>query len=120
MLKEYMSKLPFLQGSQNRRSRPKPPERPPQPEEDLWPEGDPFAAAEPPAEEPPEAPSDSSGGSRPEELFAAGRDAYRAGDYPAALESFLQAAERGTPSPNSCAARCTAGEWARRPATRRP
>lgn len=95
MLKEYMSKLPFLQGSQNRRSRPKPPERPPQPEEDLWPEGDPFAAAEPPAEEPPEAPSDSSGGSRPEELFAAGRDAYRAGDYPAALESFLQAAELG-------------------------
>lgn len=94
MLKEYMSKLPFLQGSQSKRSRPQPPERPPQPEEDLWPEGDPFASP-PLEEEPPAVPSAGSGVSRPDELFAAGRDAFRSGDYPSALTDFLQAAELG-------------------------
>lgn len=87
MLKEYMSKLPFLQVSQPRKPRP---ERTPPPEEDLWPEGDPFAPA-PSEEEPPAGPDTS----RLDELFAAGRDAYRAGDYPTALADFLQAAELG-------------------------
>ena len=38
MLKEYMSKLPFLQGSQNKRSRQKPADpapKPVEPEEEL-------------------------------------------------------------------------------------
>lgn len=94
MLKEYMSKLPFLQGSQSRRSRPQPEERPPQPEEDLWPEGDPFASPQP-EEEPAAGPSGESGVNRSDELFAAGRDAFRGGDYPTALADFLQAAELG-------------------------
>jgi len=104
MLKEYMSKLPFLQGSQNKRSRQQsagPAPKPVEPEEELWPEGDPFADAPAPVEEPAEEPAAGTagealpGGDQSEALFAAGRDAYRAGDYPAALESFLQAAELG-------------------------
>ena len=35
------------------------------------------------------------GGDQPETLFAAGRDAYRAGDHQTALTDFLQAAELG-------------------------
>ena len=57
MLKEYMSKLPFLQGSQNKRSRQQsagPAPKPVEPEEELWPEGDPFADAPAPVEEPAE------------------------------------------------------------------
>ena len=91
MLKEYMSKLPFLQVPQARKPRP---ERTPPPEEDLWPEGDPFAP-DPPEEEPAGGPSGETGGGRPDELFAAGRDAYRNGDYTSALADFLQAAELG-------------------------
>lgn len=92
MLKEYMSKLPFLQGSQSRRNRPQPTERPPQPEEDLWPEGDPFASPQP---EEASAPSAEPDANRLDGLFAAGRDAFRGGDYPSALTDFLQAAELG-------------------------
>ena len=61
MLKEYMSKLPFLQGSQNKRSRQQPAgpaPKPVEPEEELWPEGDPFADAPAPVEEPAEEPAE--------------------------------------------------------------
>lgn len=108
MLKEYMSKLPFLQGSQNKRSRQQPAgpaPKPVEPEEELWPEGDPFADAPAPVEEPVEGPAEEPsagtsgeelpGGDQPETLFAAGRDAYRAGDHQTALTDFLQAAELG-------------------------
>ena len=97
MLKEYMSKLPFLQSSQSksRRKDPQPAGKdapPAETEESLWPEGDPFAPAS--QEEEPTAPA---GPALPEPdgLFAAGADAYRAGDYEAALAAFLQAAAQG-------------------------
>lgn len=93
MLKEYMAKLPFLQTVQNKsRKREQQAERPAPPpaEEPLWPEGDPFAEAAP-------VPEDTAAPAEPEEpdLFAAGREAYRAGDYAAALADFLRAAEQG-------------------------
>ena len=88
MLKEYMSKLPFLQSPQSKKPRP---ERTPPPEEDLWPEGDPFAPAPPEEELPAGTPGEADGG----ELFAAGREAFRAGDHPSALADFLKAAELG-------------------------
>ena len=87
MLKEYMSKLPFLQTSQskNRRTRQPPSaESAPQEEESLWPEGDPFAEEE----TPPAAPAQP-------DPFTAGAEAYRAGDYAAALSLFLQSAGQG-------------------------
>lgn len=89
MLKDYMSKLPFLQPSQGRSHKKE--SEPvagsiPLETEDLWPEGDPFA---PEPSEPAE-PTVSE-----EDSFSTGRDAYRAGDYEAALTSFLRAAEQG-------------------------
>lgn len=98
MLKEYMSKLPFLQAPPSKSRRKDRPGRqmPPMEEEDLWPEGDPFA----PKPQETEAPAalntaDESTAPPQPDLFAAGRDAYRAGDYAAALADFLQAAEQG-------------------------
>lgn len=99
MLKEYMSKLPFLQSSQSkpRRKDPRPTEKdmPPAEEENLWPEGDPFASA--PQETEPEESAVSSDAAATEQpdLFASGADAYRAGDYALALEKFLLAAGQG-------------------------
>jgi len=89
MFKDYVSKLPFLQAKPRRREKPVH-QYLPEAEEDLWPEGDPFASA----------PEETESSSPPDEaceptLFAAGRDAYRAGDYTAALTDFLQAAEEG-------------------------
>lgn len=109
MFKDYMSKLPFLQASQSKVRRRERLERAAaqMEEEDLWPEGDPFApapvdeaAASPdgqPALEgaPPAAAPENPEAPEPPALFAAGRDAYRAGDYGAALEDFLQAAGQG-------------------------
>lgn len=93
MLKDYMSKLPFLQSSQSRSHKKdlKPVEErtPTETEEDLWPEGDPFAP------EPQEPPEPAEPAVSEEDPFNTGRDAYRAGDYEAALTSFLQAAEQG-------------------------
>lgn len=112
MFKEYMSKLPFLQASQSKSRKRERTEREAAPieEENLWPEGDPFAPdpveeAAPsdhpaqdgafPAPMPPEAADEMPAAPQPPALFAAGRDAYRAGDYGAALEDFLRAAEQG-------------------------
>lgn len=102
MLKEYMSKLPFLQSSQNRarRKEQSPVKAAPEPPaeekeaEDLWPEGDPFAP-EPREEAPAEPPAPPETAAGADDLFAAGRDAYRAGDHEAALTAFRQAAEQG-------------------------
>lgn len=109
MFKDYMPKLPFLQTSQSKSCRKERLERAAaRMEEDLWPEGDPFApdpaeAAPPPEDHPDEAPPAPMPDEAPKwrddpqppALFAAGRDAYRAGDYGAALEDFLRAAEQG-------------------------
>lgn len=112
MFKDRIPKLPFLQTSQSKSRRKERLEKaaaPPE-EEDLWPEGDPFAQAPekaaPSLEDPPAqdgalpAPMPAEAGGQPDApqspaLFAAGRDAYRAGDYGAALEDFLRAAEQG-------------------------
>lgn len=93
MLKEYMSKLPFLQPSKPRRK----PVSPPVEEEPLWPEGDPFASipTEAPAPEPEPIPEAEPAAPEQSDPLAAGADAYRAGDYAAALEIFLHAAEQG-------------------------
>lgn len=102
MFKDYMSKLPFLQNSQGKSRRKERTEKQAAriEEEDLWPEGVPFAPG--PAEEAPPSPEvqppeavKTPEAPQPPDLFAAGRDAYRAGDYSAALEDFLQAAEQG-------------------------
>lgn len=93
MLKEYMSKLPFLQTAQSKSRGKRQPAieedvlRPA--EEELWPEGDPFAP------EPQEAEPAKTAEAEPADPLAAGRDAYRAGDYAAALSAFLEAAEQG-------------------------
>lgn len=97
MFKDYVSKLPFLQSKPRRRDRP---EWPPIKEEDLWPEGDPFAeaaeeTASPQTPEKSEASAGDAASPQDPPLFVAGRDAYRAGDYAAALTNFLQAAEAG-------------------------
>ena len=99
MLKEYMSKLPFLQSSQSksRRKSPQPAERdmPPMEEENLWPEGDPFAPDPQETESGETADSPGAAASEAPDLFASGADAYRAGDYALALEHFLLAAGQG-------------------------
>jgi len=87
MFKDYVSKLPFLQAKPRKREKPI---HPPEAEEDLWPEGDPFAP-EPEEIQAPPPPDDT----EEPTLFAAGREAYRAGDYSTALADFLQAAEEG-------------------------
>lgn len=98
MLKEYMSKLPFLQSSQSksRRKDPQPTEKntPPTEEENLWPEGDPFAPAPQETEIAEPAAPDAAAPEQPDP-FASGADAYRAGDYTLALEQFLLAAGQG-------------------------
>ena len=102
MLKEYMSKLPFLQISQNKARRKdqtaeknEPPvEEAEREEEVLWPEGDPFESGAREAETPEaDQPAEPEQPEQPD-LFAAGRDAYRAGDYESALAAFRQAAEQ--------------------------
>lgn len=110
MLKEYMSKLPFLQPPKPRRR----PAAPPVEEEPLWPEGDPFASE--PREE--EAAAEQMEEPVPQEQpdpLAAGADAYRSGDYRAALEIFLRAAEQGHP-----ASQFLCGQMYRRGLGRRP
>lgn len=95
MLKEYMAKLPFLQSAQSKaRRKAVEKEAPPAPEEPLWPEGDPFAAAVS-AEEPETAEEALPNTPGEPDLFAAGADAYRSGDYALALERFLTAAGQG-------------------------
>lgn len=87
MMKDYVSKLPFLHPSKSRRKEQQPVREAAPPEtEDLWPEGDPFA---PDPEKTPEPVVPA------EDPLAAGRDAYRAGDYETALAAFLRAAEQG-------------------------
>lgn len=113
MFKEYMSKLPFLQSTQSRTRRRERIGRVAQADgEELWPEGDPFQSDAPEMSDAPDPEAEGTGSPAmeapsgdeaapeppsplPPELFAAGRDAYRAGDYAAALEAFLRAAESG-------------------------
>lgn len=110
MFKDHMPKIPFLQTSRSRRRERLERTAAPAEEENLWPEGDPFApdpaeAAPSPEDRPVQdeavpAPMQSDASEKPAEpqlpvLFIAGRDAYRAGDYGAALEDFLQAAKQG-------------------------
>ena len=105
MLKEYMSKLPFLQSSQNKARRKEQLAEKNEPpmeemeakreEETLWPEGVPFESGAQEAETPEaDQPAEPEEPEQPD-LFAAGRDAYRAGDYESALAAFRQAAEQG-------------------------
>ena len=105
MLKEYMSKLPFLQSSQNKARRKEQLAEKNEPpmeemeakreEETLWPEGVPFESGAQEAETPEaDQPAEPEQPEQPD-LFAAGRDAYRAGDYESALAAFRQAAEQG-------------------------
>lgn len=98
MFKDHMPKLPFLQTSQSKSRRKGRLERVAAVmEEDLWPEGDPFAPDPPEEAKSSEYPQALEAPEKPTvpALFVSGRDAYRAGDYGAALEDFLQAAQQG-------------------------